>query len=56
MNRLLEEYGREQARETKIQIATRMLKRGTYTLEEIAEYVDLPLDRVEELARKVKEE
>ncbi len=67
MSRLLEEYGRkrflkgyqegleEGKQKVDIEMATRMIV-DNMPLEEIAEYVDLPLEKVEELARKRKEE
>ena len=43
----------EQTRNEKaIRIAMNMIERGTYTLEEIAEVCELPLEKVQELAKQ----
>ena len=53
MSKILEEYGKEQAHEAIVEIATRMLVDGKLRLEEIVEYTGLEMAEVEELARKM---
>ena len=56
MSKILEEYGKEQAHEAIVEIATRMLVDGKLRLEEIVEYTGLEMAEVEELARKMSTE
>ena len=37
-----------------VEIATRMIQSGNVTLYDIADYTELPLDKVEDLAQKVR--
>ena len=46
----MEEYGKRIATKEKEESALKMIARGKLTLEEIAEDLELPLKRVEELA------
>lgn len=50
MNQAMEEYGKRIAIKEKEESALKMIARGKLTLEEIAEDLELPLERVEELA------
>ncbi len=54
MSKALEEYGDQRALEKTIEVKTeaalRMLADGQLTLEKIAEYLDLSIEKVKELA------
>lgn len=50
MNQAMEEYGKRIAIKEKEESVLKMIARGKLTLEEIAEDLELPLKRVEELA------
>jgi len=46
----MEEYGKRIATKEKEESALKMIAKGKLTFEEIAEYLELPVERVEELA------
>ena len=48
-----EEGVKEGKEEQAIKTAEKMLKRGKLTYEEIADYTGLPVEKIEELAKKV---
>ena len=52
MCKAIEIYGDKRALEKSMEIALRMIARGQLTLEEIAEYSGLPIEKVKELADK----
>lgn len=52
MCRAIETYGEQMALRISIEIALRMIADGQLSLEKIAQYSGLPLEKVEELADK----
>ena len=52
MSRIMEDMIAETLKEKSISVARKMLKAGKFSYEEIAEYSDLTVDEVKELATK----
>ena len=55
MSRIFDEIRESGAYQASIEIAIRMIERNKYTVEEIADIVDLSLDKVKELAEDLRE-
>lgn len=54
MSKALEDMRNEAEYNISVEIAMRMIARGKFTLEEISEYTDLALSKVQELSASLK--
>ncbi len=53
--KVVEEYGDERVRETKIEVVEKLLRKNKLSAEEIAEVAELPLKQVRQMAEKLAE-
>lgn len=51
-----ERYAQRKCERLQTEFAQKMIKRGTYSLEEVAECLDMPIETVEDIAKEMESE
>lgn len=52
--RYAERYAQRKCERLQKEFAQKMIKRGTYSLEDVAECLDMPIETVEKIAREME--